>query len=97
MELTLEQLKDKMLQSDNGLHIWVKVKKTFSFGSHTETYYDTWAAITDYVADLGVVAIWSAGGPDNYLTEKDYGTLWWAYTDRPELPEEDDHEQIFCW
>lgn len=72
--LTLQELKDLVLENLVGFHIWVRFLPENIF----------YAAITDRHDHYGVVAVWCAGTEKDFLQEADYGTTWLAYLDLPE-------------
>jgi len=83
--LTLEQL--EKLSQEGGIHIWVQMFHTYFRGNPLKrrTYATVAAAITDHVYGLGLVAVWGAGSDETWLLEKDYGSKWLAYLEKPSL------------
>lgn len=84
--LTLEEL----YYMPCGSHIWVKTRQSYIHDGQVEPsdHYVSHSAITGYVDDQGLVAIWSAAS-DERLLERDYGKTWWAYLFDP-LPEDEE-------
>lgn len=78
--LTIEELKYLVMVNDGGVHIWVRKLAINA----------VYAAITDKVDGVGVVAVWCAGSEEYWLREVDYGTTWVAYSEKP--TEDDDYD-----
>lgn len=73
--LTLQELRELLLQNGTGIHIWVEFIEL-------ECAY---AGIIDLVDNVGVVGIWCAGNENDWLNEASYGIEWRAYLEKPEF------------
>lgn len=77
--LSIDDLHDMVNEYQDdyiGTHIWVK-----SF--HEEGFSLIFACVLDLHYELGIVAIYGANEMDEWFVEKDYGTKWVAYLEKP--------------
>ena len=71
--LTTGELRKMTRQADGSVHIWVKLLRPDA----------VYAAVTDLVDDLYVVALWCAESEKDWLEESTYGIEWLAYLECP--------------